>query len=48
MIYRSVRKGRFCDTIVHWTAHRIARDRQFKLDVIEPRDDAEQAFRTSS
>lgn len=39
LIYGSVREGRLCDTVVHWAAHRIARDRQFALDIIDPRDD---------
>ena len=38
LIYGSVREGRFCDTIVHWAAHRIAQDRRFKLTIIDPRD----------
>lgn len=38
LIYGSVREGRFCDTVVHWAAHRIARDRRFTLDVIDPRE----------
>jgi NAD(P)H-dependent FMN reductase len=39
LTYGSVREGRFCDTLVHWAAHRIARDRQFALDIIDPRAD---------
>lgn len=38
LIYGSVREGRFCDTVVHWVAHRIAPDRRFTLAIVDPRD----------
>lgn len=39
LVYGSVREGRFCDTVVHWAAHRIAAGGQFALEIIDPRDD---------
>lgn len=36
VIYGSTRSGRFCDTVVKWTAEQIAASGTFILDVIDP------------
>lgn len=43
LIYGSVREQRVCDTIVRWAADRIRSDGGFRLDFIDPRDDADHA-----
>ncbi|PRH88641.1 FMN reductase [Labrys okinawensis] len=36
LIHGSSRRGRFCDTVARWTHSRIARTRQFDIDIIDP------------
>lgn len=36
VIYGSTRPGRFCDTVVRWTAERIRVSGRFLLDVVDP------------
>ena len=43
LIYGSVREQRFRDTIVRWAADRVWSDGGFRLDFIDPREDADPA-----
>src|SRR5579884_3872199 len=36
VIYGSTRPGRFCDTVVRWTAEQVAAQGRFLLDVVDP------------
>lgn len=36
VIYGSTRPGRFCDTVVQWTASHILASGNFELDIIDP------------
>ena len=36
VIYGSTRPGRFCDTVVKWTAERVAASGKFLVDLVDP------------
>lgn len=41
LIFGSVRPGRFCDTVAHWAAEQIWSRNDFRLDLVDPRTQAD-------
>ena len=46
VIYGSTRPGRFCDTVAHWAAERIAEDAGFAVVLIDPANPGDGALGT--